>query len=569
MSRVGDAVGETKTSLSTVFRNPGLRRINLAFAGSAIGDWAYATAIIVWAYGVGGVTAVGIWGTVRLLLMTLVTPFGATLVDRLPRKLIMVSTDLARATLVLLAALLIWTEAPPIIIFVLATLASLVATPFRPAVAALLPQLVDEPEELTAANGASSTIESLAFFVGPALGGILLTVFDVPLVVVFNAITFLWSAILVSRIRVPSEEADADAEQGSADPASGSAVAAETSDGPDPDESFFQEVTAGFRAIWRHTDLRLVSAVYCAQTVVAGASIVFVVEMSVQMTDFGSKGVGYLDSALGVGAILGGLFAIGRASARRLATDFGTGVIFWAIPLLLAAAWPSLWAAFAAMFIIGFANPVVDINASTILQRLAPDEVMGRVFGALDTALIAAMALGSIVMPLLVHGVGLRWALTILALGVTAVVVPSLMRLRKLDALLGEPDGLALLRGIPLFSPLEPKSLELVAQQLVRMEVPVGEVIIREGEEGDRFYVIESGRTTATFQGDRLSEMGPGDPFGEIALLRDVPRTATVTADEPTVLFALERADFLDAVSGNSEVNSRADDLIARRIPTY
>ena len=205
MSRVGSAVGETKSSLAVVFRNPGLRRINLAFAGSAIGDWAYATAIVVWAYSIGGVTAVGIWGTTRLILMTLVTPFAATLVDRFPRKSRSWSPPTSSAPSSWRPPrVLIWADAEPIAVFVVATLASLVATPFRPAVAALIPKLVDRPEELTAANGASSTIESLAFFVGPALGGILLTVFDVEVVIVFNAVTFLWSALLVSRIRVPA-----------------------------------------------------------------------------------------------------------------------------------------------------------------------------------------------------------------------------------------------------------------------------------------------------------------------------------------------------------------------------
>ncbi len=571
MSVVGTAVRETRDSLSTVFRNPGLRRINLAFAGSAIGDWAYATAILVWAYDVGGVTAVGVWGTVRLLLAAAVTPFGAMIVDRLPRKFVMVATDLLRAALVLIAALLIWTDGPTIAIFILATLASLAATPFRPAVAALLPKLVNKPEELTAANGTASTIESLAFFVGPALGGILLTAFDIPVVIVFNGLTFLWSAALVSRIQVPSTEekvpagaAPADTEGELAEP---SAAAADSE--PADKESFRTEVLAGFRLIWRHRDLRLVAGVYCAQTVVAGASLVFVVSMAVEMTDFGSKGVGYLDSVLGLGAILGGLFAIGRASARRLASDFGVGVIFWALPLLLAAAWPSMWSAFLAMFIIGFANPVVDINASTILQRLAPDEVMGRVFGALETALIAAMALGSIVMPLLVATVGLRWSLTILAMVITVVVLPAMSGLRKLDTSLRAPAGLALLRGIPLFAPIEPKSLERIAQQLVKVEVAAGDTVIREGDAGDRFYVVESGGATATFGGKVLSVMEVGDPFGEIALLRDVPRTATVTADEPTVLLALEREAFLEAVTGDNEVSSRADDLIARRIPTY
>jgi MFS family permease len=221
------------------------------------------------------------------------------------------------------------------------------------------------------------------------------------------------------------------------------------------------------------------------------------------------------------------------------------------------------------MAIIGFANPIVDVNASTILQRLTPDAVLGRVFGALDTGLIAAMALGSVLMPILIHVTGLRWSLVILGLGVAASVLPAFPRLRRLDQLLGEPDGLPLLRTIPMFSPLEPKKLEALAQQLGRREVAAGEAVIREGEDGDRFYVVESGRTTATHGGQVLSSQGPGDPFGEIALLRDVPRTATVTADEPSVLLFLERDAFLAAVRGDDEVSTRADDLVSRRIPTY
>jgi len=555
MSRVSDAVAETGSSLATVFRNPGLRRINLAFAGSSIGDWAYATAITVWAYQVGGVAAVGIWGTIRYVLMAVVTPFAALLVDRFPRKVVMVTSDITRAVLVLAAALLIWKDAPSGVVFVLATLAALVGAPFRPAVGALLPALVRKPEELTAANGTISTLESLSFFIGPAIGGILLTVADIPVVIVFNGITFLWSALLVWGIH---------------------AAAPEAPPSTDPEENaeevvgnLLHESMEGFRTIFADRDLTVITLVSAAQTVVAGASLVFGVEIAVQMTSLGAEGIGYLDSAMGIGAILGGLTAIARASARRVASDFGWGVVFWALPLILVAAFPSMWPAFIAMFVIGLANPLVDVNLFTMLQRLVDDRVLGRVFGAVEAAFIAGMALGSLIMPLLVQVTGLRWALLILALAITAIVVPAFPRFRRLDAQLGEPDGLELLRSLPLFSPLDQKSLEQVAQQLKRVHVEAGETVIREGDEGDRFYVVETGRLTASFQGRSLSQQGPGDPFGEIALLRNVPRTATVTADEPSVLFALDREPFLDAVTGNSEVSGRAEDLVSRRIPTY
>jgi len=179
------------------------------------------------------------------------------------------------------------------------------------------------------------------------------------------------------------------------------------------------------------------------------------------------------------------------------------------------------------------------------------------------------MAFGSIVYPILFNWVGLRWSLAILGIAVTLLVLPTFGRLRRLDSMLGASAELELISQIPLFSPLEPKSLEDIARQLKRREVRAGEEVITEGDIGDRFYIVEFGRTTATHNGEVLSTQGPGDPFGEIALLRDVPRTATVTADEDSVLLFLERDEFLAAVTGNSEVSSRADDLIARRIPTY
>ena len=572
MSVVGEALRETGSSLGMVFRNPALRKLNLAFAGSAIGDWAYATAIAVWVYSVGGLTAVGIWGTVRLLIMTLVTPFASILVDRYSRKRIMVTADILRGSVIFVCALLIWADAPPWTVFVLATLTSVFAAPFRPAVAALLPHLVDRPEELTAANGTSSTIDSLSFFVGPALGGIMLTFTTIPVVMLVNVATFAWSALLVGTIRVPHPTTvpevagEAAAEDAPAEPAAGDTLVAEAEE---EKETFVQESIAGFKSIWADSDLRLVSLVYCAQTIVAGASVVYGIAMAVEMTSFGPNGVGYLDSMFGVGAIIGGLVALGRASKMKVATDFGWGVILWAIPLLLAAVFPQAWVALLAVAIMGFGNPLVDVNAVTIVQRLGEDRVMGRIFGALETGLIGAMALGSVLMPLLLHWFGLRWALAILAIGISAVVLPFMGRLRRMNSSLREPDGLPLLRALPLFAPLEPKSLELVAQQLRRVEVAAGETVITEGDPGDLFYVVESGALTASYQGQVLSHQGPGDPFGEIALLRDVPRTATVVADEPTVLYSLERDTFLDAVTGNSEVSGRADDLIARRIPTY
>ena len=549
---VRGSLRDARSSIVSVFRNPSLRRIQLALAGSMIGDWAYSTAVIVWAYGVGGAKAVGVWGAIRFVLMAIASPLGSALADRLPRKAVMVAADLARAVAVVAATLCLWAGTPAWPVFVLATAVSLVGCVFRPAQMALLPSLTDRPEELTAANGTASTIESLAFFVGPAIGATLVAVSNVETVFLLNAATFVISALLVLGVHVHVTH-----------DGSGEGPDARTDGADEP--GMLAEMAAGFTTIKANRDLVMVLVLVCTQTVVAGASLVYAVIFAVDIVGTGPEGVGYIDSVFGIGAIVGGFFAIARAAHNHIANDLAVGTILWALPLLLVVAWPSPVTVFASAVVMGFGNPLVDVNFATIVQRITPDVVLGRVFGAFEGALIAGMAVGSAVMPFLVHWLGLRPALTILALAIALPAFAYLPRCRRLDTTLVEPEGTSLLRAIPMFSPLTRATLENLARQLTHESAPAGTAVLHEGEESDRFLVIRSGSVRVT-QGDQvLRTEGVGDYFGEIGLLRDVPRTATVTAAEDTDLLSLSRADFLDAVSGE-ESRMAADDIIARRL---
>jgi MFS family permease len=544
---------ETRDSLVSVFANRNLRRVELAFVGSAIGDWAYATAVAVWAYGEGGAKAVGIWMAIRYLLMAVSAPFGAALADRMPRKRLMILSDLGRALLVAAAALCLYLDTPAAPVYVLATLTSLLATPFMVAQRAMLPALADRPEELTAANGTASTIEALAFFAGPALGALLLGFTTVQVVFLVNVATFVWSMAMVAGIRLPAraEPAADDAEPGAEElPAPG----------------FLAETSAGFRTIGGDRGLLVVTVAACVQTVVAGASAVFVVVMAADVLGTGVRGVGFLDSVFGIGSILGGVLAIGRASRGRLATDLAVGVGLWSLPLLLVTVRPSPVTCFAAMALLGLGNPLVDVNLDTIVQRITPDQVLGRVFGALEACFISTMALGALVMPFLIEWLDLRWALLAIAVPVAAAAALGLPEMRRLDARLQAPDRLPLLRSIDIFAPLAPGALESVARRLTELRFVAGEVLLREGAESDLFYVIESGLVEVTQQGRVLRHEGAGEYFGEIGLLRDVPRTATITALEPTVVQALAREDFLRAVSGHREARLAADNVVTRRL---
>jgi MFS family permease len=549
MSGLLEKLADSTRSLRDVFHNPGLRRLQLAFAGSIIGDWAYGIAVAVYAYERGGPTAVGVLGVIRYVSLAVVTPFAATLGDRYPRRLVMVASDATRAVLVFSGAALIAAGAPALSVYALAIVTALCGSPFRSAQASLIPDLAENPAELTASNVASSTIESVGFFAGPALAGLLLAVTSISVVYVFDGLTFVWSAALVLGIRPSAKEQEA-----------APASTEESSDG------FLTEVSAGYREILGSRDLRLLVGLYCAQTVVAGASLVFVVAIALGLLGLGDSGLGFLNATLGIGGFVGGFVALVLAQRGRLARNFGIGVLFWAAPLLLVAAWPSVAAAVAVMIALGLANSVVDVNAYTILQRISPEAVMSRVFGAMESAVIGGMAVGALLMPILIGTIGLRWGLVVVGTGVSIVALLGMRGLRRIDLFAFAPPELELLRKVSLLSPLPESTLEWLARSLIRVDAPAGEAFIREGDHGDRFYVIETGTVDVTKDGRHVATLGPGDYVGEIALLRDVPRTATVTATSPTVLQALDREHFIPAVTGQGAFRTEADAAIATRL---
>jgi MFS family permease len=575
---VREGVTDALASLRTVFTNGSLRRLMLAFGGSLIGDWAYGTAIAVWAFSVGGAKVLAVWAVVRFVLMAVCTPIAATFVDRLSRKKVMIAVDVARCVLLVAIAASMATV-PPLVVFILAGVVAILGTPFRPAQRAMIPSLVTRPEELTAVNGTSSTLESLSFFAGPALAAGMLATTSVEVVLLFDAVTFLWSAALVTGVHPVRV-----AEGAPTVPAATAPAVATTVDSPidppglagdpeppatsqdEPHEGFLREMVAGFLHIWRDPGLRVVIGLCCAQTLVAGASAVFVVAVAFDLIHIGAPGVGLLDSMLGVGAIVGGFIALARAPRQRLGSDFGVGVVLWSLPLVLVAVWPTTGVAVLVMMLLGLANPLVDVNLDTLLQRLTPDHLLGRVFGTLESAYIASMAIGAALMPVLIDLLGLAWGMAALGVGVTLTVLPAFPVLRRLDRTLTAPADLPLLLAIEMFSPLDRGTLEALARKLDTVRVGAGEVVFAEGDPGDLFYVIESGEVEVAHGATVLRHEGRGEYFGEIALLRNIPRTAEVRAITDTVLKALDGATFLDAVLGSREAVTAAETIVARRI---
>jgi MFS family permease len=566
MTAVGEQLAESRLAIAGVFRNPSLRRLNLALVGSVIGDWAFTVALSIYAYRNGGATALGVLSVVRYMTMAVLASLLAVLADKLDRRRLMIVADVLRAGLALAAAAIVLADGPPLPVYVLAVLVGVVGLTFRPAQAALLPSLARNPSELTAANVAASTINSVGFFAGPMVAGLLLAVADVGVVFAFNALSFVWSAVMVFGVRpttVVMETADGVetlTEVGAPVDETGSV---------DDTGSRFAEVTDGYRTIWRNRDLRLIVALYVAQTLVAGCSAVFGVAIALDLLDMAESGVAVLDAAMGVGGLIGGVVALVVSQRGKLSRDFGFGVVLWAAPLLLVAAFVSIPSALIAMVLIGIGNSLVDVNAETIIQRLVPDEVLGRVFGALDGAAIAGMALGAAMMPVMIATIGLRAGLVVIGVGVTAVVLIAIPGLQRVDKTALVPEGLDLLQGVPMLAVLPEHVIERLARTSTRLHVPAGASVFDQGDHGDLFYVIEAGTARVSKAGQPVAQLIAGDSFGEIALLRDVPRTATVEAVTDLTARAIDRRHFLPAVTGHADASEQAELVVGRFADTW
>jgi MFS family permease len=548
VSGLREKLAESATAFRSNFANPQLRRLQLAGAVSVAGQWAYSVAVSVYAYQAGGAKAVGIVTLIRTIPAAICAPFLGTLADRLPRVAVMAASNLGRAVVIGAAGAVALADGPAWGVYTLAGLSAIIATLFLPAESSILPELARSPEELTAANVTRSTIDSVGSFAGPAIGAALLAATSAGAVFLVTAGTFLWGAVVVSLIRSQTEGAASAADDGATV------------------EGFLRGTVAGFKTIASEKRLRLVMLLYSAQTVVAGALGVLVVATALDLLDKGPSGVGLLEAASGVGGVVGAVAAFTLIGRKRLASDFGLGIVLWGAPLILIGAWPNTAVALIALGVLGLGNTLVDVAGLTLLQRTAPPAVIGRVFGVLEMVLVGTIGLGAALAPALIAWMGIRWSLVVTGAFLPVLAALTWRRLVQIDAESKAPEALPLLAALPIFAPLPAPQLERLASQLEAVDVAAGTEVVRQGEPGDRFYVVERGRFRVTVDGAPAGELGPGEFFGEIALLRNVPRTATVAAVEDGRLQALDREPFLAAVAGNPPSARAADAVVGARL---
>ncbi len=529
---------------ATAFRNRSLLLVEgawLAFNGAEWGVWLTLT---VWAYTHGGAAAVSLIILVQLIPCIFVSPYLGAITDRARAGRVLFFGLLIMGLAMAGLALAMFLGAPPVLVYVLAPIMNLALSIPRPAQAALLPSVVRTPLELTAANVVSSWMENASVLIAPALTGLLLGLGGPELATGVLAACTLAGAFLV--IGIPGPRPLSERGEG---------------------VSLTAEVRESIAAVWRVPAARTLVGVVGSQYILVGALDVLYVVLAITTLGLGESGAGYLNSAFGAGGLLGVAVTATLVARRRLAPALIAGILTAAFALAVLGIFPSVIAAFALLTVAGMSRAVFDVTGRILLQRAAPPQVLGQVFALLESLMDAGLAIAAIFVPLLVGLSGARAALVGTALLLLVLVAVAWRRLRRIDDSADVPQvQIQLLRSIPIFAPLPAPELEGLARALVPVSAACGATLMTEGEPGDRFFAIADGRVRVTKGGREVATLARGDGFGEIALIEDVPRTATVVAITDVSLYSLEKGPFVLALTGHAPAARAADDLVAKRL---
>ena len=393
-------------------------------------------------------------------------------------------------------------------------------------------------------------IEEAGMFAGPAIAALVLIRGEPWTVYAIFACGQLLAAALIV---------------GGDDPSPGQA--ADRSAAPDRGSSSpLRAALAGLRELRRTGRAALMLGYLSVAWCVAGGLELLAVVLALDVLGSDESGPGLLLAAAGLGGILGAIVSAFIAGRRRLAPVIAGAMLLAGIPLLPAGASPGLVAAGLLFMLAATGRSLLDVAARTLLQQSVRVAVMARVFGLHEAMLLMAQALGVLLVPVVVAAFGPGGAFLVAGSLLPLVLLLTWRSLQRLDAAVTPAPALRLLGGTSIFRSLPPPELEQLARSMDRVQVEPGDVVIRQGQLGDRFYLIESGRVGVVVDGLPRPPRGPGEFFGEIALLKNVPRSASVTAEVPTVLYSLGRAEFLAALTGSNAALEAAAAAADRRL---
>jgi len=534
---------DRRAAFVDALRSPDVRRIELAWGLSVVAEFASTVALVVFAYAEGGATLVAVYGLFRTLAGGSVGLAIAGIGDRIRGEFLLRSSTALKAILLVLAAVTATVDGPAIGVVALAAVSSGLEGAYRPLQAATLPWLVRTPGELAAANVVASMMESVGALVGPVLAGTLLVLAEPQVSIAVAAAFFGLAWLSLHRVTVESRRP----------------VARST--------RVLHDMAAGVTAFVRVAPPGGVTIMIAAQTFVRGALIVLIAVLAVDVLVLGEQAVGWLNAALGAGGLVGGVVAAAVVHVTRLGRSFIAGLVLWGLPLAVLALTMQPAVAYLAFVVIGIGNAVEDVGLYTLLARLLRPRELARVLGVCELTALAGVGMGSIAAPLLLDAFGMRGTLTLLGLVLTGLALAHARRFARIDRTMPRPGKeVDLLRGLPMFAPLPLAVTELLTTEFRQHRFAPASVVVKEGDPGEEFHVIVSGSASVTVRGMPRPPLGPGDCFGEIALLRDIPRTATIIAVDELQTLALRREEFLAAVTGSARSSVAAESLVTQRL---
>jgi MFS family permease len=515
-------------------RNRRLLRVQAAYLLYNLVEWASWIAILVWAYDAGGVRAASALAVAQLVPSALLASPAATWLDRLPRARALTLGYAVQAVAMGAIGLALAVDAPPTLVVVLAALGAVSLTLTRPVHHALLPEISDTTAELTAGNSTSGWAEAAGVFLGPLVcGGLILVAGPSGVVLAMAAASALGAFVTLGLTTYAPV------------PLSGT---------PGPRQQHL------LRTVVRDPAARLLSGLVFALNTLVGLADILLVVLAFDLLEMSAAGPGLLNAAAGLGQIVGAAATIVLVGKRQLAAAVVVAAVVAGLTFGVSGLVSAPWGAVLLIGVFGAGKLFFDIATRTLVQRLLPDRLLLAVFGLQESLMMAAFALGSLAAPLLVAAFGARGAFAVAGAFLPVVAVLAYPRLRRFDRAAQVPaDVLRRLLDVPLLAVLPPRVVERLALDADPVEVQPGDAVITEGDPGDRFFVIDRGRVTVTRDGVHLRELGPGAWFGELALLRDVPRTATVTAETAVALWTVERDSFLAAVGAATRSREVAD----------
>jgi Cyclic nucleotide-binding domain/Major Facilitator Superfamily len=535
-----------------IAKNRDLLRLQFAFFWFQGTEWAVWIAMLVYAYDHGGATEAGIVAVIQLVPAAIAGPPLSVLADREPPARTLRRGYLVQAALLAVVAAVLIGDGPRYLAYAVAALLTAALTTTRPAQTALVPFLARRPEELTASNVLFGWTESTALLAAPAGAGVLLATAGPGWVFAVAAAVMLVAVLLVVPLDRPATNVDEEAE-----------------DGLDvvPHPGIVAELRSGVDALRHETTARMLVFVLATMFTALGALDVVTVVIALDVLDLGQGGSGFLNACFGLGGVLAILVTATFVGRPKLVPWVIGAAVAWGGAFLVLGLHASVAAAVGLLVAAGVAYMVFDVAGRTLLQRAAPADIVSRVFGLMEAVGAIGLAAGSGFVPMIVTAVGVEAAVV-----ATGVVLPVALLLCGRALLHVDEHAtvpvveIALLRCVPFLQALPAPELESLARSLVPVDAEAGQVLTAEGDVGDRFYVIAEGEVDTFTNGERLRRLGRGEGFGEIALLQDVPRTATCIAVGQTRLYALERDPFIAAVTGHRRSRSLAGRLVDRRL---